>query len=130
MITAGEDKSWRVRHELARIFPLLIEGLGVHLNELIPTYGNLIKDGEMEVRHAALEGLAQILKAVNSEKVVINIIPNLLALQNESSSHVKAFIGEALGPIAKVIGYTVFNSKLGFMIELLIKDESPEVRLG
>jgi hypothetical protein len=108
----------------------LIEGLGSQLNELIPTYGNLIKDCEMEVRHAALEGLNQILKHVNSEKVVISIIPNILSLQNESGSHVKAYIGEGLGPIAKVVGYTVFNSKLGFLIELLIKDENSEVRLG
>jgi len=84
----------------------------------------------MEVRHAALEGLNQILKHVNSEKVVISIIPNILALQNESGAHVKAYIGEGLGPIAKVVGYNVFNSKLGFMIELLIKDENSEVRLG
>jgi hypothetical protein len=84
----------------------------------------------MEVRHAALQGLNQILKHVNSEKVVISIIPNILALQNESGAHVKAFIGEGLGPIAKVVGYTVFNSKLGFLIEILIKDDNPEVRLG
>ncbi len=84
----------------------------------------------MEVRTAALEGLIPILKHVNAEKVVISIIPNILALQNESSHHVKAYIGEGLGPIARLVGYTVFNSKLGFMIELLIRDENAEVRLG
>jgi len=130
IIQAGDDKSWRVRHELAKIFPNLIEGFGTQINELIPTYGNLIKDSEMEVRHAALEGLTQVLKHINAEKITISIIPNIIALQNESSYPVKICIGEGLGVIAKIVGYTTFNSKLGFIIEQLIRDDHAEVRLG
>lgn len=130
IIQAGDDKSWRVRHELAKIFPKIIENFGTQINELIPTYGNLIKDSEMEVRHMALEGLNYVLKHINAEKITISIIPNILQLQNESSTHVKALIGQGLGPIAKAVGYTVFNSKLGFMIEQLIKDENTDVKLG
>jgi len=51
-------------------------------------------------------------------------------LQNETSYLVKALIGEALGSIAKYVGYNIFNSKLGFIIEQLIRDEKTEVRLG
>ena len=84
----------------------------------------------MEVRHVALEGLNNIMKHIGAEKITISIIPNILALQNESSHHVKAFIGEGLGPIAKAVGYTTFNTKLGFMIEQLVKDENADVKLG
>lgn len=84
----------------------------------------------MEVRHVALEGLNSVLKHINAEKISISIIPNILSLTNESSHQVKYLIGQGLGPIAKAVGYNVFNSKLGFMVDQLIKDESTEVKLG
>jgi serine/threonine-protein phosphatase 2A regulatory subunit A len=130
VVAASEDKSWRVRHELAKIFPQLIEGFGTQINELVPTLGNLIKDSEMEVRLAALEGVTQVIKCVNSEKISICIIPALLSLSNESSTHVKSIIGECLGPIARSVGYTAFNSKLSGLLDTLMKDDNAEVRLG
>jgi serine/threonine-protein phosphatase 2A regulatory subunit A len=130
VVAASEDKSWRVRHELAKIFTQLIEGFGNQINELVPTLGNLIKDSEMEVRLAALEGINQAIKSISSEKVSICIIPALLSLNNESSIQVKACIGESLGTIARSTGYSTFNSKLSGMLDTLLKDESAEVRLG
>jgi len=119
-----------VRHELARIFPLLIEGFGTQINELVPTFGTLIKDSETEVRLMALEGLNKVIQYVNSDKVTACIIPAILSLQNESSVNVKYCIGEGLGRIAKVVGYSTFNAKLSGVLDWLMKDENSEVRLG
>lgn len=130
VVAASEDKSWRVRHELAKIFPLLIEGFGNQINELVPTLGNLIKDSETEVRLAALEGIIQAIKSISSEKVTICIIPALLSLSNESSVHVKACVGECLGTIARSVGYSTFNTKLSGILDSLLKDDNAEVRLG
>lgn len=131
VVAASEDKSWRVRHELSRIFPQLVDGFGNQINDLVPTLSNLIKDSEMEVRHAALEGLSQMIKYFSSEKVNMCIIPAILSLSNESSVAVKFIIGECLGPIAKCVGYNSFNTKMGQLMDLLMKDESsPDVRLG
>jgi hypothetical protein len=41
-----------------------------------------------------------------------------------------ALIGESLGPIAKAVGYATYSSKLSGTLEVLMKDESSEVRLG
>lgn len=130
VVAASEDKSWRVRNELAKIFPLLIDGFGSQINELVPTIGNLIKDSEMEVRLAALEGITSVIKCVSSEKVSICIIPAILSLSNEGSHFVKSVIGECMGPIAKSVGYTVFNNKMSSMLDAFMKDENAEVRLG
>lgn len=130
VVAASEDKSWRVRHELARIFPQLIDGFGSQINELVPTLGNLIKDTEMEVRNVALEGLAQIIRFFNTEKVSICIIPAILSVANDSTPHVKASIGECLGPIARSVGYNTFNTKMCTLFDSLMKDENAEVRLG
>lgn len=89
VVAASDDKSWRVRHELAKIFPSLIDGFGQQINELIPTFANLIKDSETEVKIAALEGLDSVIRNISSEKVSVCIIPAILSLSNESSFHVK-----------------------------------------
>lgn len=130
VVAASEDKSWRVRHELAKIFPQLIDGFGNQINELVPTLGNLIKDSEMEVRNASLEGLSQMIKFFNTEKVTICIIPAILSVANESSAHVKASIGECMGPIARSVGYSTFNTKMCTLFDSLMKDENADVRLG
>lgn len=130
VVAASEDKSWRVRHQLAKIFPQLIDGFGSHISELVPTLANLIKDSETEVKLAALEGVPQVIRNVSSEKVTISIVPALLSLNNETSHSVRSCIGECLGPIAKSIGYNVFNQKLSSTLDSLMKDENAEVRLG
>lgn len=89
VVAASDDKSWRVRHELAKLFPQLIDGFGTQINELLPTFANLIKDSETEVKISALEGLATVIKSVSSEKVTVCIIPAILSLSNESSPYVK-----------------------------------------
>lgn len=89
VVAASDDKSWRVRHELAKIFPSLIDGFGNQINELVPTFANLIKDSETEVKIAALEGLDTVIRNINPDKVSVCIIPALLSLSNESSFHVK-----------------------------------------
>jgi serine/threonine-protein phosphatase 2A regulatory subunit A len=130
VVAASEDKSWRTRHELARIFPQLIEGFGSQINELVPTLGNLIKDSEMEVRFAALNGLSQMIRFFNGEKVSICIIPAILSVANDSTAHVKASIGECMGQISKSVGYTTFNTKMCTLLDSLMKDENADVRLG
>lgn len=130
VVAASDDKSWRVRHELAKIFPSLIEGFGSQINELVPTFANLIKDSETEVKLAALEGLGEFIKNISAEKVSVCIIPVILSLNNENSPHVKSLIGESLGSIAKSVGYNQFSSKLGPTFESLCKDENADVKLG
>ena len=127
---ASEDKSWRVRNELSKIFPDFVQSLGNQINELIPTLANLIKDSETEVRLSALKGLTKILPKLSSEKGCASIINSLISLNNESSHEVKAYIGQSFGQLARNVGYNTFNSKLGKLMDNLMKDEVAEVRLG
>ena len=62
VVAASEDKSWRVRNELAIIFPQFIEYFGSQINELVPTLSNLIKDSETEVKISALKSLNLLIK--------------------------------------------------------------------
>ena len=130
VVAASEDKSWRVRNELAIIFPQFIEYFGSQINELVPTLSNLIKDSETEVKISALKSLNLLIAKISSDKIQACVIPSLRGLNNESSKEVKANVGESFGPIAKIIGYSSFNTNLGVMMDTLMKDENADVRLG
>ena len=130
IVAASEDKSWRVRNELAIIFPQFIEYFGSQINELVPTLSNLIKDSETEVKISALKSLNLLIAKISSDKIQACVIPSLRGLNNESSKEVKANVGESFGPIAKIIGYSSFNTNLGVMMDTLMKDENADVRLG
>lgn len=130
VVSASENKSWRVRNELAKIFPEFIDYFGNQINELVPTLSNLVKDSETEVKISALISLNKIINKINVDKVQQCIIPSLKSLSNESSSEVKSSIGESFGPISIIVGYKAFNSNLGPMMDALMKDENAEVRLG
>ena len=130
VVAASEDKSWRVRNELAIIFPQFIEYFGSQINELVPTLSNLIKDSETEVKISALKSLNLLIAKISSDKIQACVIPSLRGLNNESSKEVKANVGESFGPIAKIIGYSSFNTNLGVMMDTLMKDENADLRLG
>lgn len=125
-----EDKSWRVRNRLAQIFPDILSRVKILNKDLTSGYANLIKDPEIEVKKSSLEGLSRAISFFDSDLITINIIPSILALQNETQPRIKALIGESLGTIARAVGYTYFNNKLGFIIEQLIRDDNTQVRLG
>lgn len=52
IIQAAEDKSWRVRLCLSRNFTLIASNFGKEVTDmsLIQTFGNLLKDSEVDVK--------------------------------------------------------------------------------
>ena len=131
IINASLDKSWRVRNELANLYPQLIDYFTQSSSiDLVQPICNLIKDSETEVKTSALKALNQIILKLPSDKINSIIVPTIRGLNNESNKDTKSNIGLILGPIAKIIGYTQFNSNLGVMMDSLMKDENAEVRLG
>ena len=73
---AAEDKSWRVRNELANIYPDFVDYFGSQFkDELIKNINNLIKDSENEVKTSALKALSSIITKIPSDKIQSQIIP-------------------------------------------------------
>ncbi|MCQ2816007.1 MAG: hypothetical protein MJ252_01965 [archaeon] len=130
IVAASEDMSWRVRNQLCQLFPELANHLGNKINELIPTLAILINDSETEVKISALKSLNLILKKISPERISVSIVPTIRNIGNETSKEVKASIGESLGLIANKIGYNAFNTNLGVVMDTLMKDDNPDVRLG
>lgn len=128
---ASIDKSWRVRNELANLYPLFIDYFQNNPNlDLVQPICTLMRDSETEVKSSALKALNQVITKFSPEKVISHIVPTIRGLNNESNKETKSNIGLLLGPISKIIGYSSFNSNLGKIMDTLMKDENAEVRLG
>ena len=128
---ASIDKSWRVRNELANLYPQFIDYFQNNPNlDLVQPICTLMKDSETEVKASALKALNQVISKLPADKVTSQIVPTLRGLNNESNKDTKSNIGLLFGPISRIIGYTSFNANLGTMMDTLMKDENAEVRLG
>ena len=129
--SASIDKSWRVRNELANLYPQFIDYFQNNPNlDLVQPICTLMKDSETEVKASALKALNQVISKLPSDKVTSQIVPTLRGLNIESNKDTKSNIGLLFGPISRIIGYTGFNANLGTMMDTLMKDENAEVRLG
>jgi serine/threonine-protein phosphatase 2A regulatory subunit A len=71
IIQAAEDKSWRVRLCLSKNFTEIASNFGKEVTDmsLIQTYGNLLKDPEVDVKIEAVKSLSNFIKIVAPEKV-------------------------------------------------------------
>lgn len=127
-VTAAGNASWKIRNEIAKLFPFIEEGLGSGFNELVSSYAKLISDGEMEVRLTALQSLNTILKVVPSEIVLNSIVIHVVNLQNESHKDVRVALGLCFGQLVKSLGYAIFNTKLRTLLNAYLSDEVSEVR--
>ena len=73
----AEDKSWRIRYLVADRIMELVESIGVELSQqaLTPYYCNFFKDGESEVRTAAVSRLAEYCKILDATTIITRIVP-------------------------------------------------------
>ena len=126
---ASIDKSWRVRNELANLYPQFIDYFQNNPNlDLVQPMCTLMKDSETEVKASALKALNKVITKLPPDKVLSQIVPTLRGLNNESNKDTKSYIGSLFGPISTIIGYASFNANLGTMMDNLMKDENAEVR--
>ncbi len=67
IIQAAEDKSWRVRICLSRNFTNIAANFGSQVTDmsLIQTFGNLLKDSEVDVKIEAVKHLSEFAKIVS-----------------------------------------------------------------
>lgn len=67
IIQAAEDKSWRVRLCLSKNFSQIACNFGKEVTDmsLIQTYGNLLKDPEVDVKLEAVKNLSDFVKIVS-----------------------------------------------------------------
>ncbi|KAL4433336.1 hypothetical protein ABPG74_017440 [Tetrahymena malaccensis] len=131
IIAATEDKSWRVRLALSKIFAEIAEAFGEEADNvsLIQIFTNLLRDAENDVRTASIQSLTKFIKILSAEKLVI-IVPHLQYLAKDSVPQVRAGVTEVIQIMCTLLPKDVTNLKLLPHIVDLFEDENKEVRQG
>ncbi|KAH9259782.1 hypothetical protein BASA81_002204 [Batrachochytrium salamandrivorans] len=125
-ITLAADKGWRVRWSVAQVFHELL-GTSSNPNDLLPSFVQLIKDVEPEVRTAATANLTKTAKIVKNLDV---ILPLLQDLCQDQSEHVREALALVVLGLAPIVGKQDTVKHLLPWFLLLLRDSNPQVRLG
>jgi serine/threonine-protein phosphatase 2A regulatory subunit A len=131
IIQAAEDKSWRVRICLSRNFTLIAANFGKEVTDmsLIQTFGNLLKDSEVDVKIEAVKHLSEFAKIISPEKVSV-LVPQVIALGKDQLAIVRSYMGGVLTNILPFIAKDQIYQAIQPLIKDLMKDDNQEVRKG
>jgi len=131
VLALAEDKSWRVRYQVASSFVTLGGALSQELNQqLLHVFIKLLKDSEQEVRTAAAGKVSGVANLVPLQDVITHLLPCVNALVKDESQLVRAALAKDVMVLAPAFGQEgTLNHLLNIFLQLL-KDDVPEVRLN
>jgi HEAT repeat len=127
-----QDKSWRVRYNVAAQMVPLCEALGPELTraELVPAYARLLEDGEAEVRIAAAGKVSSFSRMLTPPLIVSQVVPRVKELANDSSQFVRAALAGVVMELAPQLGKAPTIEHLVPVFLNLLRDPYPDVRLN
>ena len=131
IIQAAEDKSWRVRFCLSKNFTEIAKNFGKEVTDmsLIQTYGNLLKDSEVDVKIEAVKSMTGFVQIVSPDKLSV-LVHQVVALGKDSLSIVRANVGPVLKNMMQGVSKDQAYQNIQPLIKDLMKDEQQEVRKG
>lgn len=126
----AEDKSWRVRNNIAKDFHELSAALGAAIakDHLLPLFVKLLQDPEAEVRGNAamqLEGYAAL---VGSGPFSTLVLPSLKALAGDVAQSVRVATAESVMKVLPSVEKDVARTSMLPLVLQLLRDEAAEVR--
>lgn len=130
ILSAFEDKSWKVRLIVSKRFAQFAESFGKEITnqDLIGAYFNLLQDSEPEVKNAAVASVSKSIDNV-TDKNLDSIFGVLSKQFKDSHSQYKISVIHALSDMAKKLGSDFTLQKIATVLFELIKDDNSEVRL-
>lgn len=133
---AAEDKSWRVRYQLADHITDLQGAMKPQVagQHLIDVYQILLKDPEGEVRAAAagkLKKFASALPPDIQEPVIMKtLLPIIQEMVSETNLQVKTALAGVMMALAPLLGKENTVEHLLPLLLIQLRDENPDVRLN
>lgn len=132
LLSAGEDKSWKVRLCFAKNFAEFSDAFGQEItnNSLIQTFALLLSDNESEVRNAAIKNMSKCLKHLSTDKISNLLLPTLQSTFADSSPQFKAGVAGSVCEMAEIAGKPFTVQKIYPMLLELLKEDNSEVKLA
>lgn len=128
------DTSWRVRYVAADNFVQLCDLLGLEWTKdrLLDNYVKLLRDGEAEVRAAAVAKCGEICKRIGEDLFVEKVTPVLKILAEDDAKYTRASLANSIIELfhTDCLQKSVAIRDIVPIILTLLKDEFPEVRLN
>lgn len=131
IIQAAEDKSWRVRLCLSKNFTEIARSFGKEVADvsLIQTYGNLLKDPEVDVKIEAVKSLGSFVEIVSADKIS-GLVHQVIALGKDSLTIVRANASSVIKSMIPSVSKDQAYQNIQPLIKDLMKDDNQEVRKG
>lgn len=132
---ATEDRSWRVRLTVAKLFDQLCSAFGPEImaSNLLQSFIQLLRDNEQEVRKEAvriMDDCLQLKHPFTTEQLINQILPQFQQLAVDPAQPVRAALAQVIGSVAKAVGREITQRHLLGIISDLMKDEFHDVRLN
>jgi len=128
------DTSWRVRYVAADNFVQLCDLLGLEWTKdrLLDNYVKLLRDGEAEVRAAAVAKCGEMCKRIGEDLFVEKVTPVLKVLAEDDAKYTRASLANSIMVLFNTdcLQKSVAIRDIVPIILTLLKDEFPEVRLN
>ncbi|KAK2498226.1 hypothetical protein MC885_017462 [Smutsia gigantea] len=127
---ATENKSWQVRYMVADKFSELQKAVGpkITLSDLIPSFQNLLKDCEAEVRAAAAQKVKEFCENLPIDGretiILIQILPYIKELVSDTNQHVKSALASVILGLSTILGRENTTEHLLPLFLAQLKDES------
>ena len=136
IITLTSDKSWRVKHSLAKNFSNISKAVGREVTDsLVPIFSSLLRDPEGEVRISAVKALADFIQMLKPERVN-SILAYLHTLSKDNVHLVRVSVAQVLQNILNMklssINISIKDSiggRIHSVLKELIFDEDLEVKI-
>ena len=90
---------------------------------LIQTYGNLLKDSEVDVKIEAVKSLSNFIKIVSQEKVNV-LLPQVLGLGKDPLAIVRANVGPIIKNMLQAVSKDQAYQNVQPLIRDLMKDDN------
>lgn len=135
------DLSWRVRHNLAKVFSTVTGSLGFvgpkhasRQTEVFQFFSGLLQDNEAEVRAAAVENIARMAQLGGGELFQKHIAPLLPALADDLVMEVRSKLAQTLmdccdPSICNTLTDEIILEDFKPLLENFLNDEFAEVQL-
>ncbi|KAL7542254.1 hypothetical protein ACHAXR_011616 [Thalassiosira sp. AJA248-18] len=135
------DLSWRVRHNLAKVFSTVTGSLGfvgpkhaARQTEVFQFFYGLLQDNEAEVRAAAVENIARMAQLGGAELFQKHIAPLLPALADDLVMEVRSKLAQTLmdccdPSICNTLSDDIILEDFKPLLENFLNDEFAEVQL-
>nr|CAH8871586.1 unnamed protein product [Trichobilharzia regenti] len=134
--SAAEDKSWRVRYQLADHITDLQTAVKPQLagQHLVDVYQMLLKDPEGEVRAAAAGKLKKFASAlapdIRESVIMKTLLPIIRDMVGENNLQVKTALAGVMMALSPLLGKENTVEHLLPLLLVQLKDENPDVRLN